>query len=363
MFELDGKWQSRNRDYKAVWKRLKDEKSGDLLRGDGILLEKLVCSNVDEFAGDDLDIDQLMGKIVEKRVPKKGVKHKSGEKPTDYQDRVGTGIGNQVDWTKHSDFRPERRIRRRFPLGGRNLYMTRYELNDGADESKLAKRIKLITASQPPGSLPTGHDKMTDDQLVALTKIGHSEEQTDDIEKNYPLLANYKRIGEATTREQCKDCRHNFPSKNLKRHHFGYKYSAPEDHIPDDDLRDTIIKNKGKKGDLKFAEKQQKMFAKAIESATWARQFDDEQNPALVKAYKKIEAEDADSDDEHSDDEEPLHMSPFLFSVVAKKLEDGKLGTAPVFAVDPKYTFSEQQGADQMEWVEEQRKKEKAATK
>lgn len=363
MFIMDGKPRSLGKHFKEVAQLL----DGQLERGDKKILKAMVRAPENVF-GDDEDVSQaqVLAKIAELRAPKKaGTKRKSGDKPANYHERQPGGIGNQVDWETDRAFRIERRIRRRFPLGGRNLYMTRYEAKDEAGDKKddkeppLAKKVKMVTSSQPPGSLPQGHEGMEINMLASLTKIGHSEEQTKDVEDNFPLLKGYQRIGEATTREQCKDCRHKFPSTNLAHHHYGFKYSAPEDHIPDAPLRQKIKDNGGKKGDMKLSAEQSTMFQQATDSATWARQFAPDQNPALNRAYAKIEAQEDDSVAAFSDDEEPVYLNPFLFNGVKDKLKDGKIGKAPVFGIEPKFTFSKAQFDEQKAWIEEQGKKDK----
>jgi len=349
---IDGSAKIRN--VEKIWAKIKD---GALpARGDKKILQEIHR----DFPDDELTLDEIKARIVAKRAPPPSKKRKarSDEKPADYQARTTDPIGNHVDFETHRSFRLERRARRRLarsgmPLKGRNVYVTTYATPGESGN----KRQRIMTVSQPPGDLPKDHETLNEDDLVSNTIIGHSEAQTDNIEKNYARVAGWKRESEATTREQCKDCRHNYPSQTLEHHSHGFPYSAPEDHLQNANLRRRVIANKGKKGDMVLDTAEQKDFTAAVSSATYARQFDPAQNPAMEAAAARVEAQLDDSDEEYSDDEVPVHMPPFLFDGIKSQLVEGKMGKAPVYRIPASATYSLGQRASQVKWIAERRKK------
>ncbi|CUI06036.1 hypothetical protein BN2497_6849 [Janthinobacterium sp. CG23_2] len=349
---IDG--SSRIRNVETIWTKIKH--GGAPARGDKKILQEIHRALPD----DELSLDQIKARIVAKRAPPPGKKRKarSDEKPADYQERTTDPIGNQVDFETHRSFRVERRARRRLakngaPLKGRNVYVTTYATPGESDN----KRQRIMTVSQPPGGLPKNHETLDEDDLVSNTIIGHSEARTDDIESNYDRAAEWERESEATTREQCKDCRHNYPSETLKKHYHGFPYSAPEDHIQDKKLRRRVVANKGKKGDMTLDTAEQKDFTAAVSSATYARQFDPAQNPAMDAAAARVAAQSDDSSEEYSDDDVPIHMPPFLYAGIKSRLVKGKMGKAPVYPIPASGTYSPKQRIDQIKWIAEQRKK------
>jgi hypothetical protein len=351
---IDG--SSRIRNVQTIWARIKD--GGVFARGDKKILQEIHR----DLPDDELSLDQITALIVAKRAPPAGKKKKrkarSSQKPADYQQRTTDPIGNQVDFETHRSFRAERRVRRRLarngaPLKGRNVYLTTYATPGESGN----KRQRIMTVSQPAGALPRNHETLDQDDLVSNTIIGHSEARTDDIERNYDRAAGWQRESEATTREQCKDCRHNYPSETLEKHYHGFPYSAPEDHIQDRKLRSRIVGNKGKKGDMTLDAAEQKDFTAAMSSATYARQFDPAQNPAMDAAAARVAAQSDDSSEEYSDDEVPIHMPPFLYAGLQSQLVKGKMGKAPVYPIPASGTYSPKQRIDQINWIAEQRKK------
>lgn len=339
-----------------IWAEIKES-------DEHVLGDKKILGDIHRaFPDEELDLEAMKARIALQRNPKRGTKRKapSDEQPADYQPRTTSAIGNHVDFKTHRMFRPERRIRWRLakaglPLKGRNVYTTNYKSG--------AKRQKIITVSQPPGALPKNHEMLAEDELVAHTIIGHSEAQTDAIERNYGAVMDWDRISEATTREQCKDCRHNYPSTGLAHHFHGFSYSAPEDHIQDEALRKKVIANHGKKGSLTLSKVEQADFTAAVSSATYARQHGAGQNPEMTKASMEIEAQSVDSSDEYSDDEDPIHLPPYLYRAIKSQLIDGKMGKAPILAIPPSSTYSRQQKRAQLEWIKKERAKAGTSTK
>lgn len=339
-----------------IWAKIKEN-------NEHVLGDKKILGDIHRaFPNEVLDLEALKARIALQRVPKRGKKRKarSDEKPADFQARTTGATGNHVDFKTHRAFRMERRIRRRLakaglPLKGRNVYATNYENGD--------KRQKIVTVSQPPGALPKNHAMLAEDDLIAHTIIGHSEAQTDAIERNYGTVKGWTRISEATTREQCKDCRHNYPSTGLAHHFHGFSYSAPEDHIQDEALRKKVIANHGKKGSLTFSKAEQADFTAAVSSATYARQHGAGQNPEMTAASMEIEAQSDDSSDEYSDDEDPVHLPPYLYGAIKNHLVDGKMGKAPILAIPASSTYSRQQGIDQLEWIKKELAKVGASAK
>lgn len=279
----------------------------------------------------------------------KNGKKDAESKPDHYQDRVaGTAIGTEVDISTHPKFRMERRLRRRYPAKGLNYYVTKNTLENG-------ETAWLATVSQPSGSLPPEEASMTPSALAARTLIGHSEEQTDRIEKKYSVFRNAKRVSEATTREQCKDCRHNFPSKVKAKggHVFGSQYSAPENHLPTKALRDRIRGNKGKAGKLKLTPAEHIEFRRGADSATYARR---QANKTLNDKIAAIEKESTDSSG--SDDEGDIYLHPNIIKGRKPRFgAKGTLGKSRIHVIPDSEVMSNAERKEQETWVAEQRKK------
>jgi len=279
------------------------------------------------------------------------------EPPENYQGRRDdASVGEKVEFLKHRKFRAERRYRRQLEDngGGRNVYLVSQELPNG-------NRVKILSVSQPPGSLPSGHEEMDESALASMTKVGHSEAVHHRIEENYPeLLKDATRRYEATTREQCgsgkgnASCRYLYPPQ-AKQNFYGYPYSAPEDHIHNDELRNKVISNKknnqGQTKGLSKTEKQE--YKKADTDAKWARQNGPDQNKALNEDLKNLGQ--TDSATEYSSDEDPIYLSPTARNLLASHVK--QLGKAPLFDIPAGKTLSEKEMADQKQWVKRQKEK------
>jgi hypothetical protein len=107
---------------------------------------------------------------------------------------------------------------------------------------------------------------------------------------------------------------------------------------------------------LKLDDEQKMEFTLASESATWARQNDPEQNPKLIEAYKNIEAQTNDSEEEYSSDEDPMLIHPTIYGDLERKLKDGKMGKTPVIELPSEFTYSEEKFKEQEDWILEQQK-------
>ncbi|MFB2977695.1 DUF4157 domain-containing protein [Microseira sp. BLCC-F43] len=278
------------------------------------------------------------------------------EPPENYQHRrEDAGVGNKVDFLTHRNFRTERRYRRQLKDqgGGRNVYVVSYRLPDG-------KRVRILTVSQPPGSLPSGHEQMDESTLASTTKVGHSEAAHHRIEQNSPELLDATRRYEATTREQCgsgsgnASCRYLYPSK-AEEHFYGYPYSAPEDHIHNNELSNKVINNRNnnQRQTEGLSKDEKKQYQKAEKDAKWARQDGPDQNKALNKDLKNLG--ETDSSDEYSSDEDPVYLHPTARKLLGSDVK--QLGKAPLFDIPAGKTLSEKEMADQKDWVNKQKEK------
>lgn len=102
---------------------------------------------------------------------------------------------------------------------------------------------------------------------------------------------------------------------------------------------------------------EQKDFSAAVSSATYARQFDPAQNPAMEAAAARMAAQSDDSSEEYSDDDVPIHVPPFVYAGIKSQLVNGKMGKAPVHLIPAAGTYSPEQRIEQIKWIVEQRKK------
>lgn len=347
--------------FDTLWKSIPaDQKKA----GDRKILEGLAEADEDLNLPAGANHTHLVAEIAKKRAPAAG-KRKRGDKPEGFQERrADASVGTHVDYRKDRGFRTERRIRRRAPgVAGRNVYVTNYEqkAEDAGAAGLPAKRrrFKLATVSHPPGGLPKDESSLSAETLAAVTKIGHSEATTERTEEHWPEMKGAVRTRERTTREQCKDCRVHYPSKGGADHGYGFLYSAPVDHIKDDALRAKVLANGGKIEGLKLTAGEKADFAKASASATWARQFAPDQNPALEKTIGDLGT--SDSDDDYSSDEDTVYADPVLRRLLP---DTKKLGKAPFRDIPPKFMMSAADMQEQKDWAEQQRKKAtEAATK
>ena len=330
-------------------------------------------SDEDGYEGDTEQTTSEPAQKRSKEVPK--------QKPTSYQERrADAGVGTKVPFLKHREFRTERRLRRlalryrKEGFGERNIYVVSYKLPNG-------KRIRIVTVSQPPRGLPKEHEKMDKSTLASLTKPGHSEAVHHRIEANYrsyrpknpeepktpeePInFAEATRRYEATTREQCgsgkggASCRHLYPSK-ADEHYYGYPYSGVEDHLeskglPQNDENKTLLEKvldnitQGRGSTSELTPQEKKEFHVAEDSATWARQNDPDQNPALKRDLAKLG--DRDSSDEYTSDEDETYISPGIRHMIGPVEKLGKADLKDIPAVE---TLSKTDMTKQEEWVEE----------
>jgi len=299
------------------------------------------------------DFPSLDALAAELRPPAAAKRKRNGERkvydPEIHLPRAAnTDIGRNVDFRTHRAFRTERRIRRRFPQKLLNLYVTRYVRADG-------KGIKVVTVSQPAGALPAGHESMSLGALVARTHIGHSEHQTDLIEKKYAAIRGLRRTMEATTREQCLACRRDFPIRATGSHFFGSPYPAPANHIHNAALRAKIIANGGVIGGIKgLSADERRLFSEAKDSATFSRRAE---KLVLNQWITKLERENTDSDGDYSDDDDEIHIASNVLKGrknprfgAFKKLGKGNITIIPDDQLMPDHEYKAQ-----ATWIETQR--------
>ncbi|MDF5712200.1 MAG: DUF4157 domain-containing protein [Nostoc sp. S4] len=346
---IDGDYKSRDRDYQQVWQKYKNLKLNE--QGDGKIIENIIRDTQQDYG--ELTWDGFVELVKSQRKPKATKKRKSNEKPENYVPRVDArAVGTEVDWGTDRVFRPDRRLRREAKkqgndIGERNVYMVKKRKLDGTS-------FKLITVSHPPGQVAKSEIDKPIDQLVAKYNPGHSENITDVVEtSSWDQVKDTTREKEATTREQCKDCRHTYPSQvDPGSHYFGFRYSAPEDHIVDPDFLNKITENKGHmwKG---MTEEQKKQFHQAEDSATYARQNDPAQNPKLKQALKDLTAEH--SEDEYSSDDEPYFVDQPIAEALGIQTGTSKtIGKAEIFPIPPEFQVPLDKAADKQKWVKEQ---------
>ncbi|MEG4495438.1 DUF4157 domain-containing protein [Microcoleus sp. D3_18_C4] len=351
--------KSRDKDVKQVWEKFIKGEKAEL--GDRKIIENLIrlapppieCTSWEKFV-------EL---VVAKREPKESLKRKRNDKPENNLPRVrDRAVGMNVDWNTHRVFRPERRLRRLVKkqgrdIAGRNVYMVKRRKLDNSGF------FKIITVSHPAGQVARSEVNKPIDQLMAKYNTGHSENITDVIESSdWDMMKNSQRVKEATTREQCKDCRYNYPSKVEKENHFfGFPYSAPEDHI--DGKNSLYMKLKNNNGHVhKGMTKEEKaLFHQAAASATNARQ--NEQKTKLEEAQKNLSKEN--SEDEYESDNDEWYVDQSLAELLG--IEGGYIiiGKAKVTPIP--LTWQMKGGEEEnnlKEWVMKQidkRKKENEA--
>jgi Domain of unknown function (DUF4157) len=343
---IDGEVKNRDLHYKEVWEKYKEKKLDQ--SGDGKIINEIIREDIDHGRK---TWDEFVALVATKRIVKEPKKRKHDEKPEGYLPRQNRTVGTKVDFGTDRSFRAERRIRRATikkgkNLGERNIYVVKKRKPNG-------DCFKIITVSHPPGQMTETDLTRPIPHLIAKYHPGHSENVTDTIEKSkWDLNRNTKRVSEATTREQCKDCRHKFPSQvDSTQHFFSFLYSAPEDHLEKGPLYDKVIKNKGKVDGFNNDEKKQ--FHLAENSATQYRQYGENQNPALKKSLKNLSMEN--SDNEYSSDEESWHVDSFIAELLEiPEDESMTIGKAKVYPIPPEFQVPPDKVPDKKKWVEEQ---------
>jgi len=248
--------------------------------------------------------DSPVAKIKKASLPKKkkqrtkpnfqyaGNKYKSESKGVEHERTQPPKYGEKVSFLNSRYFKKERMLRRAAmkmdqPIKGRNIHVNRKLTSDG-------KKVTFIGQSIPPGK-------------EQVEKVGHSERDTTLMEQQYrdnEGLDSYEGIYDATTRENCEQCRYKYPSSHPEHTKFGYEYPGNEDFMEKED-REYASQHQGKFPSVgKLSDTKKKGRTDVKKKAKEMRAFE---NNKLADDLLELHAGDA-AEDPHSSDVDEIHF-------------------------------------------------------
>ncbi len=211
----------------------------------------------------------------------------------------GPKLGSKVDFLTSSKFKKERMLRRAMmkkgiPAKGRNIHVLRQIIN--------GKKVSFVSLSVPPGK----------DTSI---KPGHSEFYTKKMSRLYMKRKKAKKsknVYDATTRENCEQCRYKHKSDDPKTTNFGFEYPGSEDFMRKKDHK-HVHDHQGKfpkiKGKLSKKEKEYRSDVK--KKAKESRAF---HNYLMSQKLNKLHKSKPDEDG-HSSDDDDMMLGPGLGGV------------------------------------------------